>query len=354
MAPMDKSKTDSSDSETEPAVIPEPVVETVEKPLSPEGGGKPGRKQQAENTSIPDAVDFFLGKLKDAIGTRNVPDIHKLYEDSYNKIKLEYYKSKRWPSAEAVAEQVCDSPLFLILYKELFYRHVYVELQVQYDDRKGSWENYCKLLDLICHDLQEEDELSVALPAQWIWDILDEFVYHYQTYCTTRGKVVRGSNDALIQPYKDNPEVFQTTKVLRYLHHLVRYSKVEEYLRNKEGGTGKAFTDETTRYIGYFSLMQLLRMHSLLGDYHTAMKTIACIDIHEEVPLFYKIPACHVTLYYYMGFAYLMMRRYADAIHSFAEILVFLSKISGVNSRSYQFEAMIKKQERSSRGKFRA
>jgi len=74
-----------------------------------------------------------------------------------------------------------------------------------------------------------------------------------------------------------------------------------------------------------------------------AMKTIQCIDIQEEVPLFYKIPACHVTLYYYMGFAYLMMRRYADAIRTFSEILVFLQKTGGVNQMSYQYEAMVKK-----------
>ena len=29
--------------------------------------------------------------------------------------------------------------------------------------------------------------------------------------------------------------------------------------------------DESTRLIGYFALMQLLRMHSLLGDYRLAM-----------------------------------------------------------------------------------
>jgi len=126
----------------------------------------------------------------------------------------------------------------------------------------------------------------------------------------------------------------------------VSASKIEQYLVNKEGGTGYAFTDETTRLLGYFSLLQLLRMHSLLGDYWLAMKTIQKIDIGAEVPLFYKIPACHVTLYYYMGFAYMMMRRYADAIRTFSEILVFLSKTnSGVNSLSYQYEAMVKKRE---------
>jgi translation initiation factor 3 subunit L len=91
--------------------------------------------------------------------------------------------------------------------------------------------------------------------------------------------------------------------------------------------------------------MQLLRMHSILGDYHLAMKTIERIDFGAEVPLFYQIPACHVTLFYYMGFAYLMLRRYVDSIRTFNDILAFLAKTTGVNSMSYQHDAMVKKQE---------
>merc|ERR1712072_1393409 len=86
-------------------------------------------------------------------------------------------------------------------------------------------------------------------------------------------------------------------------------------------------------------------MHSLLADYNLAMQTIERIDFSAEVPLFYQIPACHVTLYYYMGFAYLMLRRYVDSIRTFSDILAFLSKTAGVNSLSYQYDAMAKKQD---------
>jgi len=294
---------------------------------------------------LPDSVDHFLGQLLDALRRRSTQDIHKLYEDTYNKITGESYRTKRWPSAATVASQVSDEPLFLLVYKELYYRHLYsTRLTVNFDDRKGSWENYCRLLDLIVDDLEQGEDVSLALPAQWIWDLLDEFVYHYQTFAAARQKAVKAGEKG-IADYKNNPEVCCTTTVLKYLHKIVRASKVEQYLVDKEGGKGGAFTDETARLLGYFSLMQLLRMQSLLGDYHLAMKTIQRLDLSDQVPLFYKIPACHVTLYYYMGFAYLMMRRYADAIRTFCEILVFLSKTSGVNSLSYQYDAMVKKQE---------
>jgi len=294
--------------------------------------------------AIPSSVDHFLGQLLEALKKRAIPELHKLYEDTYNKLTSDLYSNKKWPQADAVKEQVSDEPLFLILYKELYYRHIYARLSVSLEDRRGSWENYCKLLDLIISDL-ESGELSMLLPAQWLWDMTDEFVYHYQTFCMIRGKAIKAQKENDVAFFRDNPDVWKTTTVLTYLHRLVRASKVESYLSDKTSGSGGPFSCETTRLLGYFSLMQLLRVHSLLGDYHLAMRTIQRIDMQEEVPLFCKIPACHVTLYYYMGFAYLMMRRYADAIRTFSEILVFLSKTSGVNHMSYQFDAMSKKQD---------
>jgi hypothetical protein len=41
----------------------------------------------------------------------------------------------------------------------------------------------------------------------------------------------------------------------------------------------------------------------------------------------------------------MMMRRYVDASRTFQDILVFLSKISAVNSLSYQYDQMLKKQD---------
>lgn len=297
---------------------------------------------------IPDAVDHFLGKLHNALETKNVPMLHELYEDTFNKLAEKHYKTQKWPSEATVREQVSDNEFFLIFYKELYFRHIFTRLSVTFEDRKGSWENYCKLLDLIIDVLQEGEDLPMALPPQWIWDLLDEFVYHYQTYCLIRNKAAKMRKDQEIQQFKENLELWDTVKVLTKLHSLIRYSRIEEFLAdpsNPNEQTGGAFTDTSVRLIGYFALMQLLRMHSILGDYHLALHTIDCIDFHSEVPLFYSIPACHVTLYYYMGFAYLMMRRQVDAIQTFSDILVFLSKTSGVNNLSYQYDNIVKKQE---------
>merc|ERR1719316_1813489 len=153
------------------------------------------RDYPARREQLPDAVDHFLGLLLDGLQTRNVPELHRLYEDTFNKLTEKHYKNSKWPSVEAVSEQVSDNQLFLIFYKELYYRHIYSRsgAGVPFNDRAGSWENYCQLLDLIIDCLHDDDLSSVpALPAQWIWDLLDEFVYHYQTYCNFRNKAATG------------------------------------------------------------------------------------------------------------------------------------------------------------------
>merc|ERR1719460_861587 len=138
-------------------------------------GDKSGSESDSDNErrprreQIPDAVDHFLGQLFSGLETRNVPELTRLYEDDFNKLTEKHYKSQKWPSVEAVQEALHpENDLLIIFYKELYYRHIYARLQTQHADRIGSWENYCKLLDLIIDDLQEGD-VSFALPAQWIW-----------------------------------------------------------------------------------------------------------------------------------------------------------------------------------------
>lgn len=37
------------------------------------------------------------------------------------------------------------------------------------------------------------------------------------------------------------------------------------------------------KMLGYFSLVGLLRLHSLLGDYYQALKILECIDFNKKV-----------------------------------------------------------------------
>lgn len=42
--------------------------------------------------------------------------------------------------------------------------------------------------------------------------------------------------------------------------------------------------------------------------------------------MYSRVPACQITTFYYVGFAYLMMRRYQDAIRTFSNVLLYIQR----------------------------
>lgn len=77
------------------------------------------------------------------------------------------------------------------------------------------------------------------------------------------------------------------------------------------------------------------------------MKLLVCSVIHISayffLPVFQsmysRVPECQITTYYYVGFAYLMMRRYQDAIRVFANILLYIQRTRNMFQRStYKYE----------------
>jgi translation initiation factor 3 subunit L len=40
--------------------------------------------------------------------------------------------------------------------------------------------------------------VPLQLPEQWLWDIIDEFIYQFQVFCSWRSKVKSKSDDELM------------------------------------------------------------------------------------------------------------------------------------------------------------
>lgn len=91
------------------------------------------------------------------------------------------------------------------------------------------------------------------------------------------------------------------------------------------------------RLLGYFCIVGLLRVQCLLGNYWLALKMLDPIDLSKK-GLYSRVTSCQITLYYYMGFSYLMLRRYIDAIKTFTAILLYISRTKQYHTRSYQYE----------------
>lgn len=53
--------------------------------------------------------------------------------------------------------------------------------------------------------LDSDGPVKLELPEQWLWDIIDEFIYQYQVFCTWRSKVTTKTQDELIMLAEGGP-----------------------------------------------------------------------------------------------------------------------------------------------------
>jgi translation initiation factor 3 subunit L len=68
-------------------------------------------------------------------------------------------------------------------------------------------------------------------------------------------------------------------------------------------------------------------MHSNLT--FKAVKVLENIELNKK-SMYSRVPGCQISMYYYVGFAYMMMRRYADAIRTFSNILLYIQRTKGL------------------------
>ncbi|EDQ99844.1 uncharacterized protein LACBIDRAFT_334691 [Laccaria bicolor S238N-H82] len=306
--------------------------------------------QQAAFSQIPDVVKGFIVHFHQAVLENNLAEITVAYESGWNKYTEQFYSRTEWPEAELIAPLVNDDPIFLILYRELYYRHVYSRLQPNIDDRFHSYENSCELFNYL---LNSEGPVQLELPEQWLWDIIDEFIYQYQVFCTWRSKVKSKTDDEL-QMLAEGGPVWSSYSVLNVLYSLMQKSKINEYIvAQREGKSPEEIAEIVGEYgqrplyrmLGYFSIIGLLRVHVLLGDYTLALKVMENVELNQKSP-FTRVTACHVATYYYVGFCYIMLRRYPDAIRTYVTILNFIMRMRQYHTRSYQYDQISKTADR--------
>ena len=75
-----------------------------------------------------------------------------------------------------------------------------------------------------------------------------------------------------------------------------------------------------------------------LAPYLTELETPTLRNANFMQSPFTRVTACHVTTYYYVGFCYLMLRRYPDAIRAFVTILNFIVRMRGYHTWSHQYD----------------
>lgn len=98
--------------------------------------------------------------------------------------------------------------------------------------------------------------------------------------------------------------------------------------------------------LGYFSLIGLLRMHSILGDARAGLQALAPLSPFNRRDLFAtKIAMANVTMFYYCSFAYLQMGRYVDAARCLNFVLGYIVRVKAHHARGPGYDQLLKKNE---------
>ena len=137
-------------------------------------------------------------------------EIQTCYEYKFSKFSEGFYKDESWPHADAVSQLVEGDEVFLMLYKELYFRHLYAKMgpNITLEQRMESWENYTSLFDRIFSDDDDDNNLDrLDLPLPWLWDMVDEFVYQFTDFCRFRTKDLKKRSAAEVEAMAQNPKV---------------------------------------------------------------------------------------------------------------------------------------------------
>ncbi|OII72501.1 HSPC021 HSPC025 family protein [Cryptosporidium ubiquitum] len=349
------------------------------------------QQSYSSDTLFPDDVQSFLINLNDSITRRDIERIRYFHENSHNNLTFKYYMKSRWPNP-SVVENLIDSfsyfsELTKLLYTEQYYRHIFAKFpnHVKWIDRVSSWKNYIALFNYLLfrgHSNTESQEVQVpnslkeyfesndlstnydredeiCLPPEMINGIIDEFLYQFQDTCRYRTRIAhvismseQSQNEG--RAAKVDQDVWRCDIILQIFQSFVDLSEIRA-LMSTDGAVSQQDQLQALssvdlipiRYqLGYFSILGLLRLHALLGSYYIAIEISNGIDHQIFRPLLWKVQTAYVSYLYYLGFSYMMLQRYIDAIRIFQQSTVsFTSNAMNSNNSSshsspYQHDAI--------------
>ena len=86
---------------------------------------------------------------------------------------------------------------------------------------------------LTCAD--SDNPVPLDLPIQWVWDMLDEFVYQFQSFAQWRNNP-KNKSDEEMDMLAEASQIWSCYSVLNVLYSLVQKSQINEQLKAEKQG----------------------------------------------------------------------------------------------------------------------
>jgi len=219
-----------------------------------------------------------------------------------------------------------------------------------------GWDVYRELFDELLETAESDTDSSrpkLFINPDWVFDILNEFVYQFQGFCQFRTTLYASANKHhLLGNGEPNPKaphhVVENVGVLKNVGDVWNVETVYHYLsRMVQIGTSTK-VPPAYQYFGIFASVSLSRLECLLGDYTgclQAMNPILETDFMVELPkpkmptedmtpyepktfveIVHSVLLARISLAYHAGVALLMLQRYKDAITIVGDICSYMQR----------------------------
>jgi len=261
------------------------------------------------NAPIHTPLKICLRMIQEALEKNSPKGLLEQYV-KFRELSVAYYSSTEYPKYESLPFP--PNATFMLLYNELYYRHILEELKseeeyvVGVQEYQDSFQNFVDLFNMLI-DIGESEEKKMHLPAEWVWDIINSFTNQYHEYHRLEDLPEQGERDK---------DVWNAKSVLKYLHFLSEQAGFRLDQTMNEDFMKLINLPMRSRdacfLAGYYSLCGLLRVHSAMGDYESGLAAARLLFIYMDRHSVHSI-TFKLDCYFYRGFCLFMLRRWKDA-----------------------------------------
>ena len=125
-----------------------------------------------------------------------------------------------------------------------------------------------------CRRVDSDGPVPLSLPSQWLWDIIDEFIYQFQSFALFRSRPATKTDDELAMLGSEGgAQAWSSYSVLNVLYSLIQKSHVNEWLKARTEGK----TDEELEYVHHPSSVSRTRLMCHTGTSRASMARGRCI-----------------------------------------------------------------------------
>lgn len=260
--------------------------------------------------AIPESTRHFVRTFaRLVLHPQSTTELKQLYQYEYNKQTERMYKTSTWPTIESLSSSfptrdasllidqptqqntpagmyctkiciyctyyVCALRLYHstnkhcvilyfagLLYRELYFRHIYTRMVPTLDDRFDSFQNYIDLFNTLLG--LDEVNPEIVLPNIYCYDLLHHFISQFIEFHTYRNTIDTLNADDISTLNDSGVHLWSAQTVLRYLHAFVRKSGLDVNTETNE-------IHNQFNVFGQFALIGLCRVHVALCDYSNAL-----------------------------------------------------------------------------------